>query len=337
MTTAKRPGEYQTQTLAPSHPTNRADIPVGFASRLLQKLRLVDIQLRLDDISKRFTGAGWKNLPQELVDEILGYLLGDLGALKACSLTCKCLFGATRPFIHRRLVCSDSRPTRPTAPKEFFLSGRKIYPGAFDRLIDADRSGLLRYTRHLTLEPRDGSFKPRFEPIDLRRYLPHLRSISRLDSLTLDNFHLPIFTPVFNEHFGMFTNTLRHLDIRRTDGSERYLLYFISQFPLLEDLTIVYPAGQFRADPVHIHPSPTITQSPPLRGKLVLVQSRLREFSEGLAALPSGLNFRSLEMSCKNPHAILAACGRTATSISYLWQRGYDSEQKIFIQALVMM
>ena len=63
---------------------------------------------RVDDISKQYTGAGWKNLPQELVDEILDYLLDDLKALKACSLTCKCLFGATRPLIHRRLICSGS-------------------------------------------------------------------------------------------------------------------------------------------------------------------------------------------------------------------------------------
>jgi len=38
------------------------------------KLRPVDIQHRVDDISKQFTGAGWKNLPQEIVDEIVDYL-----------------------------------------------------------------------------------------------------------------------------------------------------------------------------------------------------------------------------------------------------------------------
>ena len=58
-------------------------------------------QRRVDDISKQFTGAGWKHLLLELVDEILGYLLDDLDALRACSLTCKHLFGTTRPLIHQ--------------------------------------------------------------------------------------------------------------------------------------------------------------------------------------------------------------------------------------------
>ena len=274
------------------------------------------------------------------MDKIFGYLLGDIGALKACSLTCKRLFGATRPLIHRRLVCSDSRPALPAAPKGFLFSGRKIYPGepgAFDRLTDVDRSGLLHYARHLTFEPRDGSFKPAFEPRDLRRYLPHLRSITRLDSLTLDTFCLPMFIPVFNEYFGIFTNSLRHLDMRRTEGAERYLLYIISQFTLLEDLTVLYPVGERRADPGYIYPFPKIKQSPPLRGKLALVQTCLREFSEGLAAFPGGLNFRSLELSCKDPQAILAACGRATTSISYLWQREHNSRSNPFIQVYVAM
>ena len=43
---------------------------------------LLSIQRGVDDLSKRFTGVGWKGLPQELVDEILSYLLDDLGALK---------------------------------------------------------------------------------------------------------------------------------------------------------------------------------------------------------------------------------------------------------------
>ena len=168
-----------------------------------QKLGLVDMQRRVYDISKRYTGGGWKDLPQEPVDEILGYLLSDLGTLKACSLTCKRLFGATRPLIHRRFVCSDSRSTLPTAPKLFLFSGRDIYPGPFGRLIDADRSGLLRYTRHLTFQPSSDSLKPSFGPIHLRVYLPHLWSITKLDSLTLDDLYLPPFIPVFDEHFGM--------------------------------------------------------------------------------------------------------------------------------------
>ena len=316
MKTARGPGEYQTQT--PIHPTNSADIPIGYASRLWIRLTPGGIQRKVDDISKRFTGAGWKCLPQELVDEILGCLQGDLDALKACSLTCKLLFGATRPLIHQWLVCLDTRLGYPRPKRSLFGRLRKD-PGAFERLADAGRSGVLCYTRHLTFKPTDGHSKPCFCPEDLQEYLPQLRSITKLDSLTLEIFYFPLFTPVFDEYFSIFANTLRHLEIRRPNGSERALLYFISKFPLLEDLTIISPADGFITPPVS-----GITQSPPFRGKLVLASARSRELSEGLAAFPGGLYFRSIALTqCERPQAVLVACGRTATSVSYLWPRGY--------------
>jgi len=304
--------EYQTQT--PVRSINDANIPIGFASRLWINPTPDDRRCCLDDISKQFTGAGWKNLPQELVDEIMGYLLSDPDMLKSCSLVCKRLFGATRPLIHQRLVCPGSREW-----KQWLFAFRRG-PGAFGRLVDADRTGVLRHTRYLTLKPQDGFSRPRFNPRDMQGYIPHLRSITELHALTLDNFHLRLFAPVFNEHFGMFANTLRHLDIRRAECAERYVLPIICQFPLLEDLTIVSPASQLAADPRR--PVPTI-KSPPLGGTLVLAQTRSRELYEGLAALPGGLNFRSLELfKCGDPQAVFAACEHTVTSISYLWLYG---------------
>ena len=262
------------------------------------------------------------------MDEILSYLLKDLRALKACSLTCKCLFGATRPLIHRRLICLDTRPSFP----ERLLSGRRRRdPRTFERLVNAGRSGVLRYTQHLTFK----SFKPCFDPRDLQEYLPQLQSITKLDSLTLDIFSLPLFTPVLNDGcFGTLANTLRHLDIRTVHGAQRALPYFISKFPLLEDLTIVSSAIHFfthLGDPV-----PTITRSPPLRGKLVLVNAHSRSLPEGIAAFPGGLNFRSIELAaCRHPEAVLVACGRTATSISYLWRWGHDSESNSLFRCII--
>jgi len=83
MKPAHSPGEYQTQTL--TRPINDADNLVGSAPRLLINLIPFDIQHRVDDICKQFTGAGWKNLPQEIVDEIFSYLLDNLAALEASS------------------------------------------------------------------------------------------------------------------------------------------------------------------------------------------------------------------------------------------------------------
>ena len=59
--------------------------------------------------------------------------------------------------------------------------------------------------------------------------------------LTLDTLRVHPFIPVFNEYLSMFTNTLRHLDIRNAYGIEQQLLYIMRQFPLSDDLSIVYP------------------------------------------------------------------------------------------------
>jgi len=298
----------------------RADISVlGHASRLWIKLIPGGIQRRVDGISKRFTsGAGWNNIPQELVDEILDYLLDDLLALKACSLTCKHLFGATRPLIHQRLVCSDSWPLYPKS-KRLPFSRRKRESGAFDRLIHAGRSGILPYAQCLTFKPRNDPPSPGFNPRDMQKCLPLLQSITGLHTLTLGAFHLHPFIPVFDEYFGMFTNTLRHLDIRNAHGTEQELLYIICQFPLLENLTIVSPARGIDEHPGH--PVPLISRSPPLRGKLILVHADSREFLDSLAGIPCGLSFRSMVVfGCGGDlWPVLAACRHNLTSISYLW------------------
>ena len=310
---------------APVHPIDRrASVSVlGHPSRLWTKLIPDGIQQRVDNISRHFTGAGWKNLPQELVDEILGYLMNDLLALKACSLTCKHLFGATRPLIHRQLICLGSRAEHPK-PTWSLFTHYKREPGAFDRLIDADRSGVLRYAQRLTLKPRKGSRNPRFGPRDMQECLPLLRSITRWHTLTLDSFNLHPFVPVFDEYFGMFTNTLRHLDVRNAYRTEQELLYIICQFPLLEDLTIVSPASTIVPRPVY--PIPSITHSPPLRGKLVLVGVKSREPLNGLLGLPGGLNFRSMtHFRCGSDlQFVSAACRHNLRSISYLWPSGGD-------------
>ena len=249
------------------------------------------------------------------MDEILNYLLDDLGALKACSLTCKPLFGATRPLVHQR-VCLTSKPTwmEGSKPKGSLFGLRRKGPETFERLVDADRLDLLHYIRHLTFKTGDDSFTPG----NMQKYLPYLRSITNLHTLTLSPFRVNSFIPVFNECFGMFTSTLRHLDIRNACGTDRELLYVVSQFPLLDDLTIVSPIVPVTYTGCL---SPTIIQSPPLRGTLTLGLVNWRGgLSNGLAILPGGLNSSSLVLfRCQDSQVILDACSHSVTSISYMW------------------
>ena len=273
-----------------------------------------DIRNRIDDISKQFTGTGWKHLPQELVDEILGYLADDLCALKAYSLTCKPLFAATRPFIHRRVhVASSLSWIERPKPKGTLFILRKEDPEALEQLVNADRSGLLYYIRSLTFKMDASSFNPG----NIYKYLPHLRSMNNLLSLTLVPFHTPPTIPIFSEYYDIFANPIQHPDTRNAPVTDQQLLYIVSHFPMLEDLTIVSPTMSV-ARPER--PFPAIKQSPPLRGTLVLVEAHSRRSPDGLVALPGGLNCRSLELHrCKDPQAVLDACGHSVTSVSCSW------------------
>ena len=247
-----------------------------------------------------------------------------MDALKACSLTSKHFLSATRPLIHQRLyLTSDTGqtleypgPRRPSLTKPF--SCRESVPEAFERLIDADRSGLLCHTRHLTFKIINGTLSP----TNVQEHLPHLQSITKLRDLTLVSFDVHPFIPVFNQCFGMFTNALRHLGVQHAWGAGEKLLYIVCQFPLLEDLTIVSLIERVVRPG---HPKilvPTIAQSPPLGGKLFLAHAYSKDLFEGLAALPGGPNFRSLESiwrHCADLQDVLTA-SHTVTSVSSLWQ-----------------
>ena len=157
------------------------------------------------------------------MDEILGYLLDDPGALKASSLTCKRLFGATRPLIHRRLVCLGSRPVLPK-PKESLFSRRERDPGLFERLVYADRSGVLRYAQHLIIKLEEDYI----DTVGMQEHLPHLRSIPKLHTLTLDTFPLRLLIPVLNtKRSTIFTDNIRHLSIQNTYGTGLHLSYIV--------------------------------------------------------------------------------------------------------------
>lgn len=258
----------------------------------------------------------WNRLPPELVDEILGYLSDDLPTLKACSLTCKGMLSSARPLIRSRLflVSTRSRRSNGRFTKYLFKRPKGGIDPRLERLVAADRQGLLQYTRHLVI--RTGRLP--LTPQSLQPYIPYFHSIDKLQTFVVDGLDIPAFVPVFDDYFGMFTHSLRGLDIKYILDSERQLLCFISQFPLLEDLSIQ------SCYVVYSHPNPSLPMlrtSPPFRGHLKLsIIMDSRSLCEALAQLPEGLNFTSLELKgCGNPAAIITACQFTLRSVLYTW------------------
>lgn len=287
-----------------------------FTSRFWKKLLQTTTQHRPQQApsAAEYTNE-WTRLPPELVDEILWYLSDDLPALKACSLTCKIMLGSARPLIGSWLFLSSTRNRKSKARSmKSILKRFKGPPDPFERLVVANRQGLLQCTQHLVIKMG----RLQLTPQPLRPYIPYLRSIGRLQTLAIDGLDISAFMPMFDDCFGMFTRSLRALDIGSTRDPESYLLWFITQFPFLEDLSI----RSRHAICLYSGVSPPIPRtSPPFRGHLNLssvVDSR--RLCETLAQLPKGLNFTSLELKgCEKPVAIITACQFTLKSVKYTW------------------
>ena len=259
--------------------------------------------------------SGWDCLPPELVDDILGYLSEDLPTLKACSLTCKAMVCSARPLIRNWLFLASSQNRRSsTRSLKTLLKRSKGRCDIFERLGTTHRQGLLRYTQHLVIRMGCLPHTPR----PLQPYVPYLRTIEDIQTLTVEALDIPAFMPAFDECFGTFAKSLRGLDIGHTWDSESQLLWFISNFPSLEDLSI-RSRYIVRSYPGISAPIPRT--SPPFRGHLKLSHVMgSPSFCEALAKFPGGLNFTSLELTgCEEPAAIITACRLTLRTISYTW------------------
>ena len=243
------------------------------------------------------------------------YLSEDLPALKACSLTCKIMLSSVRPLIGSWLCLSPARKRKSKCRSaKSLLKRSKRGLGDLERLVDMDHRGLLPHTHHLVLKMGGLSLTPQ----SLQPYTPYFISINDLQTLAIDGLDVTAFVPVFNSCLGMFTRSLRSLDIRHIWDSDRQLLWFISQFPLLEDLSIrsCYALYFF------LGPSPPLIRtSPPFRGHLNLsLIMDSQSLCEALAQFPGGLNFTSLELKgCGKPAAVIAACQFSLKSVSYTW------------------
>lgn len=297
-----------------------------FRSRFWKKL-LPKVSLRklppTSSATKR--ASGWNRLPPELVDEILGYLSDDLPTLKACALTCKIMLRSACPLIGSWLCLIPARNRKPNARSiKSLLKRSKGGSDGLERLVAADRHGLLQYTRHMVIRMDDFSLVPQ----SLQPYTPYFHSIDKLQTLIIDGLDVPGFIPVFDDCFGMFTHSLRSLDIKHIWDSDRQLLFFISQFPLLEDLSIrsCYAIYFF------LGPSPpTLRTSPPFRGHLNLsLIMDSQSLCEAMAQLPGGLKFTSLELKgCGKPAPIITACRSTLRTVSYTWTTSLGKHHSI--------
>ena len=263
------------------------------------------------DIVKTFP-TGWKNLPQELVDEILTYLKDDFHSLVSCSRSCKALFCSTRPLIHRTLCLSTGISTDRCCSNARNLA-------QFNKLRLAERAQVLQYTVHLII--RLGSD---FIPANLRPHLQHFRTTRGIISLEIYLPDARHFLPTFDDCFGHIAPTLRSLILIGGQNPVENLFHFVPRFPLLQDLDLATTTFTGRKPCQPFTPT-EVSTPPPLDGTLRFrVNYPTITFTRSTANIPGGIHFRSVEMHRVRGaplQVILNACSNTLESITF--ERGF--------------
>ena len=255
--------------------------------------------------------AGWKNLPQELVDEILTYLEDDVPSLVSCSESCKALFCSTRPLIHRTFYLS----TRYTTNR--YRSG-SLDRAKFDTLRLAGRAQIFQYTTQLFI--RLGN---EFVPKNLRPHLRYFRAMRGITSLTIHRLDVANFLPAFDKWFGHIVPTLRSLTLINARASTEDVFHLVFRFPLLQDLHLTEFLQPYCRPPRPYVP-PELTISPPLNGSLRLWGTYpSNTFIRSITNTPDGIHFRSVEVrdaSAISFHlfqALIDACSKTVETITF--------------------
>ena len=262
-----------------------------------------------------FAGS-FKGLPQEIVDEILEYLEDDRRTLMVCSLTCKGLFRSARRIVHRRLYMVGSGRAGTSDGQEIHQY-EATNRSQLRTLSTVSERGLSRYTQKLIIRVGE-----EFAPENLRPYLPQFQTFAQLTSITLHHFNPIPFLPFFEQYFGHLAQQMRSFEFIHPLGPPDGTIYFISQFPNLEDLGFnTFPGHNL--DPSEEYNISTIRRSPTLGGTLKVTSANTwgTNLLEFLTRLPSGLRFRSVEfLQCAgiDPNTIILECTSTLQSLIHV-------------------
>ena len=229
---------------------------------------------------------------------IIAYLIHDIQALKACSLTCYTWYTVAVPHLHRIFVFKEAD------------AGQD-----HDRLKPLSRRhalGLLPLVKELRVEQ---SLTHRwFLPQSFnRRTLRYFSAFTSVQSLTLQQLDIHRFIPGIERYFGHFSPTLRSITLEAPRCTPRQLSHFFSLFANLDDIEV----RLFLQARSSIPDGPlTPFSAPKLRGQLSLSSFTAVETWEDLAA-SCGLRFRCIHLYpvSKCAPILLSACAETLETL----------------------
>jgi len=232
-------------------------------------------------------------VPYEIVEKIITYLIHDLYALKACSLTCRSWHAVAVPHIYHTLVLGRSAKLKV--------------------LSKLHKRGLISFVNIIQVGQWDGKsawFAPKvFNPRDLR----YFSSFANVHTLDLQKLEIHRFIPNVERYFGHFSQTLRSIKLYRPCCTPRQQSHFLSLFSNLDNIEI---CGTDTSPIIPVPDRLVPFSAPKLRGRLVLRSYNWSWTWEHLISA-GGLRFRHIDLrdSINCAQVLLDACAETLETL----------------------
>ena len=241
-------------------------------------------------------------LPYEIVEIIITHTAHDLGALKACSLTCRSWYIAAVPHLHHTLTLTDAKPR---------TARSKLKP-----LSHLHRLGLMLLIKEIRMDQRHTRWlTPRAFSA---RNLSHFSALANVQTLRVQYLEIPCFIPGIERYFGHLSSTLRSIALMEPTCTPRQLSYFLSLFPNLDNIAIWHTPT--RSPNTTIPDTDLVPFSTPrLRGRLILRKYDTVETWTSLIASCGGLRFHYMNLCMVGGCApvLFEACAETLETLRF--------------------
>ena len=234
---------------------------------------------------------------------IIIYLIHDLRALKACSLTCRSWYTPVLPHLHHTLTLVGNT--------------RKIGRRELEPLSKLHELGLIPLVKEIRVNQKAGLLywcEPQtFNPVDLG----YFTTFMNVQALRLQNLDIHRFIPGIERYFEHLSPTLRSISLSCPRCTPRQLSHFLSLFSNLDDIEI---QGCNAYIPTTTKPENLVPFSAPkLQGQLVVYNFSWVETWGHLIALSGGLRFRYMELgwSLGCTPVLFEACAKTLETLRF--------------------
>ena len=234
---------------------------------------------------------------------VICYLIHDLGALKACSLTCHSRYTAASPHLHHNLTLVGDRSDAGRTRLEPLY---KLHELCLVHLVRVIRVKQGRYTRWFVPQA--------FSHIGLCRF----SALANVHTLKVQNLDIPRFIPGVERHFGQFSQTLRSITLYDPFCTPEQLSHFLSLFSGLDNI------GIRNALAGGIIPGTSDTRLVPfsalkLGGRLALYNFNWAETWTSITASNGDLRFRHMDLrgSATCAPVLFKASGETLETLRF--------------------